>query len=275
VRCNGATATTEPSLRISDGFRACVRHGSIFSVSCTAAARGCGYSTDALLRPTGEHSGAQPMPEGVPYRPLAKRQSRPHGVGYSGVLHSARRRARAAANGKRCCAAPSGPRPPRCHAGMCLAPLGQRAARCPLRANRAGGRVLQGYYSTHSARPSWRPSAWNSFASAGRTSGSCFSCRGQPALRAPRGGRGAEYSIVPCRRCRLAGAPRSLRFHAARCELRGCSCGAAMSHQSAAAVARSTQSTQSTRDGMGWVQYYRVQQVADKLELCVRRVRVE
>ena len=91
--------------------------------------------------------------------------------------------ARAAANGKRCCAAPSGPTPTALSRRHELGAPRAESGPLPLRANRAGGR-----------------SAWNSFASAGRTSGSCFSCRGQPALRAPRGGRGTEYSIVPCRR---------------------------------------------------------------------------
>jgi hypothetical protein len=83
--------------------------------------------------------------------------------------------ARAAANGKRCCAAPSGPTPPALSRRHELGAPRAASGPLPLRANRAGGR-----------------SAWNSFASAGRTSGSCFSCRGQPALRAPRGGRGTE-----------------------------------------------------------------------------------
>ena len=84
--------------------------------------------------PTGEHSGTQPMREGVPYRPLAKPHPRPHGVGYSGVLHSARRRARAAAANAAALRAER-PTPTALHAGMSagmsLAPLGQRVARCP------------------------------------------------------------------------------------------------------------------------------------------------
>ncbi len=132
MRCNGATATTEPLLNL--GWISHLRAPRLDLLGKLQPQLGAVATVPTVYSgpPRGEHSGAQPMPEGVPYRPLAKLQPPAARLGVLGsaALGTAPGRAlRPMANAA--ALRQAAPRPPRCPAGMSLAPLGQRAARCP------------------------------------------------------------------------------------------------------------------------------------------------